>query len=111
MTPNHQLFNALAAPQRCEIFRLLSQCKEVCAGDISKHLESKQPAISYHLNIMQKAGLIQSRPDGKKVYYSLNQDTVAEMAMALATGLSAQHQMQVAEHLMNDSGVLQDLVA
>ena len=79
--------------------------------DMCKHLDVKQPALSYHLSNMKRAGLIKRRREGRNVFYSLNQDTVAVMTIALTTGLSAQHQMQVAEHLMNESGVLQDLVA
>ncbi|MFQ5480375.1 MAG: ArsR/SmtB family transcription factor [Thermodesulfobacteriota bacterium] len=45
---------------------------EKCGTELARELHASQPHIAHHLNILKKAGLVDSRRDGKRVCYSLH---------------------------------------
>lgn len=63
-----QLFSQLADPTRMRIFWLLCH-REECVVNISSLLDMSSPAISHHLKALRDCGLLESRRDGKEVYY------------------------------------------
>jgi DNA-binding transcriptional ArsR family regulator len=65
------LFAAMAHPCRLEILELLRE-GECCVCHIQAMLDYRQAYISQHLNILRQAGLISSRKDGQRMYYSLS---------------------------------------
>ncbi len=70
---------AMGDETRQEILRLLQQKGEMCVSDIVKAFKkSSQPTISHHLKILKQERLVDSRREGKEIYYSLNEDNVAE---------------------------------
>ncbi|MPW27139.1 metalloregulator ArsR/SmtB family transcription factor [Alkalibaculum sp. M08DMB] len=52
---------------------------EMCVCDISSLLNMNQSAISHQLRILKQARLIKNRKDGKVVYYSLDDEHVAQI--------------------------------
>ena len=47
-------------------------------GDIVEALDDvSQPTVSHHLSILRAAGLVDSRREGKQVFYTLNQKNIA----------------------------------
>ena len=62
------VFKLLADPSRVRIFWLLCHCSE-CVVNISFLTGMTSPAVSHHLKQLRAAGLIESRRDGKEVYY------------------------------------------
>ena len=62
------IFQQLSDPTRARIFWLLCHYEE-CVMDISKILDMSSPAVSHHLRPLKASGLIESRRDGKEVYY------------------------------------------
>ena len=63
-------FKALADPIRREILKLLKQgSKNV--GEISLHVTISDATLSYHLNLLKAAQLIQEEKVGNFRYYSL----------------------------------------
>lgn len=62
------VFKLLADPSRARIFWLLCHCEE-CVVNISYLTGMTSPAVSHHLRQLRAAGLIQSRREGKEVYY------------------------------------------
>ena len=50
------------------IFWLLCHC-ELCVINLSALVEMSSPAVSHHLRQLKNGGLIQSRREGKEVYY------------------------------------------
>ena len=52
---------------------------ELCVAEISDVLEMTQSAISHQLRILKNAKLVKSRRDGKVIYYSLDDDHVAQI--------------------------------
>lgn len=65
-----ELFRQLSDPTRVRIFWLLSH-REECVINISALLEMTAPAVSHHLKVMKDCGIIESRRDGKEVYYRI----------------------------------------
>ena len=68
---------AMADNTRQQIMRLLC-CQWICVGDIVGQTGVSQPTVSHHLGILREAGLVATRRDGKQVYYTLNQEAVAD---------------------------------
>jgi DNA-binding transcriptional ArsR family regulator len=67
-------FEAMAAPRRRDILRLL-QSTELSAGVIASNFSDvSRPAISQHLRVLREAGLIRERRDGTRRLYSADSD-------------------------------------
>jgi DNA-binding transcriptional ArsR family regulator len=75
MTP----YAAVAEPSRREILDLL-RGGERTAGDLGAHLQLSQPGVSKHLKVLREAGLVAVRPDGKRRWYGLRAEPLAEVA-------------------------------
>jgi ArsR family transcriptional regulator len=54
------------------------QEREMCVSDIVEAFNISQPTVSHHLNILKNVGLVESRKEGKLVFYSINQESVEE---------------------------------
>ncbi|MCX5727141.1 MAG: metalloregulator ArsR/SmtB family transcription factor [Candidatus Saganbacteria bacterium] len=76
MSPEYNiLFEALSDEVRREILHYLKD-KELCAQEIHSKFIASRTAISYHLSLLNKAGLLNTRKEGRNIYYSLNLDPV-----------------------------------
>ena len=64
-------FRALADPLRLQILETLGD-RELCVCDLCEKLEVNQSKLSFHLKTLKQAHLIQSRQEGRWMYYRLN---------------------------------------
>ena len=66
--------SALAQPSRLAAFRLLVEAgpEGMAAGEIGEKLDLPPATLSFHLAGLTRAGLAQSRQDGRFVIYSAN---------------------------------------
>lgn len=62
------VFKLLDDSSRVRIFWLLCHCEQ-CVINISALLQMSSPAVSHHLRILKAYNLIESRREGKEVYY------------------------------------------
>ena len=67
---------ALAQDTRLAIYRLLVQQgpQGLSAGTIAERLDIAGATLSFHLKELAHAGMVESRQDGRFVYYSANYD-------------------------------------
>lgn len=59
-----RLFTALADPTRRAILRRLT-VGEATVGELAKPFAMSRPAISKHLNVLERAGVVRRRADGR----------------------------------------------
>lgn len=67
------LLKAVTDDSRLRILELLRQ-GEQCACVLLEGLHFSQPTLSHHMKTLCEARLVQSRKEGKWVYYSLNRE-------------------------------------
>lgn len=65
---------ALAQDSRLEVYRLLVQAGPdgVAASDIAERLGIPANTLSFHLKTLSHADLVESRQEGRFIYYSAN---------------------------------------
>jgi ArsR family transcriptional regulator len=76
------LFHALSDPTRLEIMERLKD-GERCVCDLTDAMKTAQSRLSFHLKVLKDAGLITDRPEGRWMYYSLNTETLDQLAAAV----------------------------
>ena len=79
------VFEALAAPRRREILRLVWD-RERSAGDIRReHPDVSFGAISQHLAVLESAGLVWRRDEGRFHYYAARRRELGHLGKWLET--------------------------
>ncbi|MGH7256578.1 MAG: ArsR/SmtB family transcription factor [Nitrospirales bacterium] len=73
-----RLFQALSDETRLRIIEQL-EGGEQCVCDLTDCFKTGQSRLSFHLRVLKKAGLVQDRPDGRWVYYSINPAALEEL--------------------------------
>jgi DNA-binding transcriptional ArsR family regulator len=65
---------ALAQPTRLAIYRLLVATgpEGMAAGQVAEKLKVSPATMSFHFKTLSHAGLIDSRQDGRFIYYAAN---------------------------------------
>jgi DNA-binding transcriptional ArsR family regulator len=75
-------FRALADPTRRRIIELVA-VDGMTAGDIASHFETTRPAVSQHLTVLRRAGLVFERREGRTRVYQTNPGTVDDVVQHL----------------------------
>ena len=75
-----RITKALADRQRLRILMWL-QKGELCVCQIVELLKLSPSTVSKHLSILRSAGLVESRKDGRWVYYHLPKDNSGNRPM------------------------------
>lgn len=91
-----EIFKALSDPTRVKILSLLkargrSCCDLIarsepglCACDIEGAVKLSQAAISHHMGVLRRAGLVEAEKRGRWVYYRRNEAAIARLADRIA---------------------------
>ncbi len=77
------LFRALSDKTRLRILKLL-EMGELCVCDVVAALNAVQPKVSFHLNVLKKAGLVKDRREGKSVYYRIDDSDIFKRFLTLS---------------------------
>lgn len=78
-SPSDALFAALADPTRRAIFQRLSLEGEQTVRALTDHSGVSQPAVSKHLAVLKRAGLVQDRPAGRETHYRVRVEGLAPL--------------------------------
>lgn len=79
MSATAEVFDALAAPRRREILRLVWD-SELSAGQIHRSVpEVSFGAVSQHLSILEAAGLVARREEGRFRYYAARREEMGPL--------------------------------
>jgi DNA-binding transcriptional ArsR family regulator len=70
---------AIAHPMRIAIIDLLTVNPKMTVTEIYEYLNLEQASASHHLNILKNKGLLDSKRDGKMIYYSLKYEHLTEV--------------------------------
>jgi DNA-binding transcriptional ArsR family regulator len=65
------LLTLLADPVRLRVLYALDLVDELCVGDIALATDASEDAVGYALRMLRTAGLLQTRKEGRVVYYRL----------------------------------------
>lgn len=82
---------ALAQSTRLAIYRLLvvSGSQGLAAGQIAEKLQLPPATLSFHFKTLSHAGLIESRQEGRYIYYVANYSVMNEMLAYLTENCCA----------------------
>lgn len=70
---------AIAHPMRIAIIDLLHDKTKLSVTEIYSKLDIEQASASHHLNILKNKGVLVSKREGKKIFYSLKSVTLTEI--------------------------------
>ncbi len=73
------LFKALADPTRRLIFERLCREGDQTVGALTAQAGISQPAVSKHLGVLRRAGLVRDRHEGRQTHYSAQLTALAPL--------------------------------
>jgi DNA-binding transcriptional ArsR family regulator len=71
-------YTAVAEPSRRRILDLLRE-GEHTVNELVARLRLSQPNVSKHLKVLREAGLVRVRPEGRRRWYDLTPEPLAEV--------------------------------
>ncbi len=82
-----RVLKALADPTRFKITQEIAIAGELSCGQVQELFDVSQPTISHHLKVLQDAGVLVRRAEGKHHYTSVNRALVVAVADLLPVRL------------------------
>ncbi len=73
-----RLLRALANPHRLMVLCLLAQ-GEMSVGQLNQQIELAQSALSQHLCVLRRDGLVRTRRDAQTIFYSVRPGPAADI--------------------------------
>ncbi len=70
---------AISHPMRIAIIDLLADGNRLSVTEIYEALDIEQATASHHLNILKNKSVLDSKREGKKIYYYLRNMTLTEI--------------------------------
>jgi DNA-binding transcriptional ArsR family regulator len=72
-----RVFHCLSDPARRKILALLREAGELSVGDVGKAFSMTQNGVSKHLKVLEGAGLVRRRVDGRVHWISVNWEALS----------------------------------
>ncbi|MGW2680958.1 ArsR/SmtB family transcription factor [Streptomyces sp. NPDC001436] len=79
MSVDTELIRVLADPLRLRIVTLLAK-ETLCTTHLVEETGAKQTNLSNHLKVLREAGVVDTEPCGRYVYYRLRPDVIEALA-------------------------------
>lgn len=76
------LFGALGDACRLNIFKLLLNKKDLCVGDIAEVCGITSSAVSQHMTVMERSGVVRKIRMGQKMCFEIRKDDKKVRALA-----------------------------
>ncbi|MFI6857333.1 ArsR/SmtB family transcription factor [Streptomyces sp. NPDC050416] len=73
------LIRVLADPLRLRIVTLLAE-EALCTTHLVEETGARQTNLSNHLRVLREAGVVETEPCGRYMYYKLRPDVIARLA-------------------------------
>ena len=70
---------AIAHPMRIAIIDLLNTHTKLSVTEIYEKLNIEQASASHHLNILKNKGVLSSKREGKKIFYTIKSVSLTEI--------------------------------
>jgi ArsR family transcriptional regulator len=84
-----KIFALLSAPMRLRI--LSSLCHgEKNVGQLMDAVQTTQPNMSQHLNMLYRAGLVRTRREGVQIFYATADEHIVQICQAMCNRVLAQ---------------------
>jgi ArsR family transcriptional regulator len=84
-----KIFALLSAPMRLRI--LSSLCHgEKNVGQLMEAVQTTQPNMSQHLNMLYRAGLVRKRREGVQIFYATTDEHIVQICQAMCNRVLAQ---------------------
>ena len=92
-----EVLKALSNPNRLKIFTRLASCcrpgtvsyiddeNTACVGELGENLSIVKSTVSHHLKVLRDAGLVRVQRHGKEIFYTLNQEKMADNCCGIAS--------------------------
>lgn len=77
------MLRAMTHPMRVTIIDLLTVSKRLSVTEIYEKLHIEQAAASHHLSILKNKGILESKREGKKIFYSLKREKLETIVFSL----------------------------
>jgi ArsR family transcriptional regulator, cadmium/lead-responsive transcriptional repressor len=90
-----ELWSAIGDPSRRRVLDLVVSNGEVSASWLAGHVPFSRQAVSKHLVVLEQAGLISRRKQGREVLYQVEADRIDQATRAMAD-LAAQWDRRLA---------------
>ena len=78
-----KLFEALGDPHRQRIVLMFDPGEELTVGQIVAASTLSRSAVAHHLKMLREAGVLESRKEGKEVYFWVNKAFLEESLAAV----------------------------
>lgn len=85
-----RVLKALADENRMKILTILIN-GDLCVGALSNQVNISKPAVSQHLRVLRKAGLIRGEKRGYWTHYVVNSEAIADISTKLKNLSAAPH--------------------
>jgi ArsR family transcriptional regulator, cadmium/lead-responsive transcriptional repressor len=82
--PDDELWSAIGDPSRRRVLDLLVSHGGVSASWLAGHVPFSRQAVSKHLVVLEQAGLINRRKQGREVLYQIDADRLDQATTAMA---------------------------
>jgi DNA-binding transcriptional ArsR family regulator len=79
-----ELWSAIAEPSRRRVLDLLVSGGEASASGLAARVPFSRQAVSKHLVVLERAGLISRRQQGREVLYQIEADRLDQATRAMA---------------------------
>ena len=82
-----ELFGILSSPVRLKVLNLLCD-GERSVNDLLAHIDTTQPNLSQHLNLMYRSGILSRTKVGAQVIYKISSKTAAGLCRSVCTQIA-----------------------